>query len=610
MKVTTFLKAGVSTSAAAALTLGLCATAFAAGPTATEEDPTTTPPATALVGVGSDTTQDVLYGLAQTINASSANTIFSYTATGGTSITYRSGLVATRPNGSGAGYNALKDAIGVTTAGLAKAGDVDFARASGTQGTAASGTSGVTTDIPFASDTMSFAVPAGSPFLKTNSGKGLTITDLYNIYAGVDTYVDTTDGSLETASGTNFVPINAFVPKPGSGSRQFFLAQLATQGSGINLTANSSTKGDGLWTSAGTPSGTAPYIGAVTYDAKPVQEHEATVLTTAPSTVAAIAPFSGAKFIGYHNGTIADPDTGKVAGTDYALVPFYSSVSGGAVLPYTGDASVSTSTLAPNSGYVTNAKQGGSEAAFALTRNVYNIIATAAVKGGGTSSNAKYNLLYKTFVGTSSSVCQATSTISAYGFLPLTATSGTNACGDTSRTFDTASTSTVTTSATAATAGGSTTITVGVQSNGDGGGTAVLTGGVSGTVTIASGSTSGTLSVPTPTAGSLSYNVAFTPALGGVAASQATGSVTVSAVAPSLSSVKITGKAKVGKKLTAVVSPAGLSGVTYQWYAKGKKIKGATKATLKLTKKLKKKKVSVKATYKGVTKSSAAVKVK
>lgn len=59
----------------------------------------------------------------------------------------------------------------------------------------------------------------------------------------------------------------------------------------------------------------------------------------------------------------------------------------------------------------------------------------------------------------------------------------------------------------------------------------------------------------------------------------------------------ISGKAKVGKKLTAKVgtwSPTAT--FTYQWLANGKTIKGATKSTLTLTSSLKGKKISVKVT--------------
>ncbi|GAB7007082.1 hypothetical protein JCM18899A_45550 [Nocardioides sp. AN3] len=532
MKVTTFAKASVSASAAAALALGLTSTAFAVAtpPTAADEDAAITTPvaSTTLVGVGSDTTQDVMYGIAQAINtAAGKQVIASFTATGGSTITYRSGKVANRPNGSGAGFKALTDSIGLTAAGNANINDVDFSRASGAQAISSTvNSNGTVTDVPFATDAVSLAVPAGSPFLLTNGGKGVSITDLVNIYTGTDTYVTKADGALVTqaaydaaADKSLYLPINAFVPKAGSGSRQFFLAQLATQGGGINLTAGGSTKGDGLWPSTTPPTGTDPYIGAVGYGATgPVQEHDATVLTSAPATAAAIAPFSGAKFIGYHNHTIADPDAGKVAGTDYQLVPLFSSVSDAAALPYTGDASTDA-TLAPDPAYVTNAKQGGSETPFALTRLVYNVIPAAAWRTP--TASAKLQLIHDTFVGTTSSVCQQTAAIQQYGFLPLTASSGASSCGDTSRTFDAPSTATVLASSTTGTAGKSATVTVGVQSNGNGGGTVKLTaGGKDYTGTIAAGATSTSITIPTPTVGSLGYTGVFTPALAGVATTQ------------------------------------------------------------------------------------------
>ncbi|MFT4082357.1 MAG: hypothetical protein QM638_07200 [Nocardioides sp.] len=60
---------------------------------------------------------------------------------------------------------------------------------------------------------------------------------------------------------------------------------------------------------------------------------------------------------------------------------------------------------------------------------------------------------------------------------------------------------------------------------------------------------------------------------------------------------KVKGKAKVGKKLVAKHGTwtTGTK-LTYQWLANGKKIKGATKAKLKLTKKLSGKRISVKVT--------------
>jgi ABC-type phosphate transport system substrate-binding protein len=620
MKASTFAKAGVSVSAVAALTLGLCGNAFAAGPTATEEDPTGIPAAATLVGVGSDTTQDVMYGIAKELNAGQATPVIaSYTATGTGTITYRSGKVPTRPNGSGAGYNNLKDSIGVTAAGLANANDVDFARASGTQGTAATtaGT-GVSTDIPFATDTMSFAVPANSPFLLTNGGTGLTVTDLYNIYSSTDKFIDTTDGSLETAAGANTVPINAFVPKPGSGSRQFFLGQLATQGGGIDLTANSSTKGDGLYVNAGTPTGTAAYVGAVGYNAAPVQEHEATVLTSAPSTVAAIAPFSGAKYIGYVDGKIADPDTGKTAGVDYKLVPFKSSVASApaaGVLPYTGTGT----SLVPNPDYITFAQKGTESASFKMTRPVYNIIATSVVTNP--SSSPKAQLIHDTFVGSDSKVCKAAA-IAEFGFLPVAN------CGATTLTFDAPSTATVSATSTEGVAGKSAAVTVTVASNGNGGGKVVLTAdGKDYTGTIASGQTATTVTVPTAKAGSLAYTGVFTPALGGVAITQVpAGTITVKAapvvtppkvvkvngtvkaVAPK---VKHTKKAKVTVTVTAKGTVA--TGKVTIVVKKGKKtavtVKGKVlakgKVVVTLPKKLKKGSYKVFVSYTGDAKVNA-----
>jgi hypothetical protein len=75
---------------------------------------------------------------------------------------------------------------------------------------------------------------------------------------------------------------------------------------------------------------------------------------------------------------------------------------------------------------------------------------------------------------------------------------------------------------------------------------------------------------------------------------------------------KISGTAKVGKKLTA--KPGTWSPkpkLSYQWYANGSKIKGATKSTFKITSQQKNKKITVKVTgkktaYQTVTKTSKA----
>lgn len=570
MKVTTFAKAGVSLAAAATLSLA-CVGAANAAVTATQEDPTTNG---FLVGVGSDTIQDVLYGLSTDFGttADGVQDISSWTATGGPSITYRSGLSVARPNGSGAGFKALEDSIGVTAAGLAKPGDVDFARASGTQATAGvtqptivngyttAPQPGVVTEIPFAIDSISFAVPAGSPFLLTNTGKGLTEADLAAIYDGTDKYIDTTNGDLSPTSGTNTVPINAFVPKPGSGSRQFFLKGLnAVDGDHFgSLGYTASNKGDTLYTAAGTPSKTtvAPYVGATDYNGAAVQEHEATVLAQAPAGAAAIAPFSGAKYLGYHNGLLTDP-AGKNAGTDYKLVPFDSAVGGTAhaVLPYitNGDGSLSV-----NPTYITDAVEGGAK----LTREVYNIIPTDAISHP--SKSPKNRALYDTFVGKHSRVCGDSATIQGYGFMldPN--------CGTTGFSADVPSTSTLTVTPPAAklVAGKSGVFTVTAQSTGNAGGTATVTiNGKAYTVTIPAGpstdlSSSATVTVPTPAAGTFNIGAdtdGFTPNLAGVVPSQeAESTYTVAKATPVVkASAPKVSHTKAGK-VTVTVTATGL----------------------------------------------------
>lgn len=78
---------------------------------------------------------------------------------------------------------------------------------------------------------------------------------------------------------------------------------------------------------------------------------------------------------------------------------------------------------------------------------------------------------------------------------------------------------------------------------------------------------------------------------------------------------KVTGKAKVGKTLTAKPRAVAGTKVTYQWLKNGKAVKGAKAKKLKLKKSFKGKKVSVKVTYtragyRTVVVTSAAKKVK
>ncbi|HET6153729.1 MAG TPA: hypothetical protein VFE15_12275 [Marmoricola sp.] len=609
----TVVKASAALATAVTLSLSFASLALAApgGPTASGEDPATNG---YLVGVGSDTIQDVEYGISQDLVNETDGTpaLSSWTATGTANFLTRSHVTvvaaspaagqALRPNGSGPGYKALLDSIGATS-GVSgfNVGDVDYSRASGTQGVVqtSSASAGVTTDIPFAIDSISTAVPANSPFLLTNDGDGLKISDLVNIYSSQVNEINTTTGQLKAEttpgtvdSGSGFVAIQAFLPKAGSGSRQFFLAQLAAlDPTDINLTAGASTKGDGLFPSTTPPATGTPYVGAIDYSGGPVQEHDAQVVTDSTShSVAAIAPFSAAKFIGYHNGLIADPDTGKIAGTDYALVPFDSSVTGapatGGVLPYTGDASSQSATLAPNASYQTYAAKGTESASFSLTREVYNIIPTQAWLHP--NLNAKYRALTDTFVGKGSKVCLDVNTIKAYGFLPDTS------CGSTAKTYGTDATHsgydipTITVAHSAAVAGRSSTVTFNVASNGNGGGAFSVT--INNKVyagTIAAGKSSISFSVPTPAAGAISYGGAatdgFTPNLAGVApAGIARSSFTVAKTTAAVHATAAKVKHTVAGKVAVTVTATGLvpTGKVTVVIKKGSATKQSHSATL------------------------------
>ncbi|MCW2854404.1 MAG: hypothetical protein JWR52_19 [Marmoricola sp.] len=575
MKVTTFGRAslGLATAVTLTVTLGVSAANAAGGLTATQEDPSVANIGKyTLVGVGSDTIQDVEYGISQDLGSYTDPTgtfanVASWTATGTTSMSYRSGgtpaVPTAHPNGSGPGYLALRESLGQTAAGAdgVAIGDVDYSRASGFQGTAASGQSGVVTEIPFAIDAISFAAPAGSPFLLTNSGAGLKVSDLANIYSGSVNEVSTTTGALqaETVLGTvdaGFLPIQAFVPKPGSGSRQFFLKQLNQVNPAV---AYGSDKGDSDFSTAGTPTeGTTPtpYVGAVMPDGTAVQEHDGTVLTTVDKTkAAAIAPFSAAKFIGYHNGVVADPDTGKVAGTDYVLVPFDSTVSAGAVLPYVDN----SGTFAPNPAYSTD----GHEGTATLTREVFNIVPTAAIINPNAS--VKYRELFDTFAGPGSKFCLDTKTIQAYGFVADTVANGGAGCGNTTRTADVGSASTPVVSHSAAVAGRSTTVTVTVQSIGNGGGTVKITiAGVQHTGTIAPGATSTSFVIATPHAVTINYGGAgsdgFTPNLAGVLPSPiGAGAFPVAKATPVVRATAARVSHTVAGKVVVTVSATGLT---------------------------------------------------
>ncbi|MFJ9951494.1 PstS family phosphate ABC transporter substrate-binding protein [Kitasatospora sp. NPDC091207] len=171
-------------------------------------DPTVTPAAQDIVGVGSDTTQAVLNQISTDYNAfltASGNTtsprLYSWDATGTSPITTKTGATSiARPNGSGAGVNALNANTSTT---------VDFARSS-----RAPQTGDLTSDIfvAFAKDAVSWAAKTGG-----NAPANLTTAQLKGIYECTTTNWQQIDPTLANAT------IKPFLPQTDSGTRSFFL---------------------------------------------------------------------------------------------------------------------------------------------------------------------------------------------------------------------------------------------------------------------------------------------------------------------------------------------------------------------------------------------------
>ncbi|MYZ38961.1 MULTISPECIES: hypothetical protein [unclassified Streptomyces] len=251
------VKSRIRTAAAvgaAALGLSLLTTPASADP------PPPPAPYRQLVGVGSDTTQDVGNGLG---NAITSPTIASYNATGTTPIKTRAvNCSIARPNGSSAGIDALRADLSAP-AGSTTKGCIDFARSS--RGPSDTTTSTRLTFVPFAKDAVTVAVRSDSLL---NDGVGFTTAQLTDIYNCVPAALTKT---YSTPSGPVTITLKPLLPQSGSGTRTFFLEKIGvtTPGSCVNGT---------------------------------VQEHDGTVLTDPGH----LAPYSIAQYIAQTGGVVTD----------------------------------------------------------------------------------------------------------------------------------------------------------------------------------------------------------------------------------------------------------------------------------------------------------------
>lgn len=342
---------------------------------------------TALVGHGSDTTQDVMGALAgeesgifYTPVASSAGSgqqvLNSWDATGTACITPRApGATIDRGNGSTNGRRILSRSIdsglwGTAACGGAKpvSGLVDFARSS--SGPSGSGTA--LTYIPFGRDALSYGYVAASGVTPVTTLTSLQITQIM-----------TTDGGINVG-GTQIIACGI---QTGSGTFQSW-----NTATGINTTTEATGTGD------------CNAAGTGVYANVRCQENDGNCLKNKSDSlpgVQVIIGYSAANYIAQNNGVVAS-QLPAPAGT----------VSLGAIdalgLPYNGTPG---SALTPRSTFYASTTYG---------RDVYNVVNTTRL-GGSPASNANLKTM---FVGPTSAVCQATTTIESFGFLSLGANCG------------------------------------------------------------------------------------------------------------------------------------------------------------------------------------------
>ena len=571
MKVSTFGRIG--------LTAGLVALAVSTVGAPALADP---PAGTfgTLAGLGSDTTQDVVGGLATAVGS---GVLASYDATGSSTVVTRSGGVAIpRANNSGGGRDLLRVAIGQTetaaipvfssspvTATTAQvAGQVQFARSSSGPSSSDVTPDGVLTYVPFAIDAVSYATAPGS-VVPAN----LTKAQIVSIYKGEYTKV-VVNGGTTTLQGPAYTPvagdtvtaITTFLPAAGSGTRSYWLGQMGITEQQIS-------------------DGTYPNLKAVDFDGESVQEHKGAALVsgTAAQNAGAIAPFSIAQWVAQGNAKVTDHRAG-------ALI---NGVNG--VAATTGDAGAHT--LALNSSF------------NAFTRPVYNVV-PSALADDPTSQVAR------TFVGSSSRVCQQTSTITSYGFGLL---SGSVTCGDTTTRAYRASTSqvAVTLAKSSAVVGSSVGATVSVTSVGNGGGVVRLysaTDALLGSVTVPAGASTATGAFTPTTAGSLAVRGVFVPSLLGVAASESAAQplTVVAAAVASTTRVTVSSPRTVGKSFTATATVTATKPVpgTVTFYDGSKVLKKVSIASGKKTATLSIKATKTSYSLKAVFAPSSAATVK
>lgn len=322
---------------------------------------------TTLAMVGSDTSQDVMEAMSNVVKDASNNPLLSnYKATPvGRTITTRSSdpdCTFVAPRNSGEGRDALSAALRSSSFSTSTnmSGCVNVARSSSGSNPTVSPGVGTMTYIPFATDSVTYATLASS-----SVPHNLNIADLKSIYQA--------NGTPGSSACFGFSPL---LPAFGSGTRTFFVATLL----GLSDTVLPA------------PAGTANPLGSCVRDTNAagttIQEHDGRFITGLND----LAPFSTAQFIAQGSGVIAD-QRGR---TSLGAIDFSNGNGATAISPVQLQTTFGTG-----------------------TRPLYNVVPTAALTAGSTTSNV--------FSGTSSAICSNGAVIQQYGLAPIAT------CGDTTK---------------------------------------------------------------------------------------------------------------------------------------------------------------------------------
>ena len=410
---------------AAAAGVGLVAAGLLSAAPASA-DPSGTPAGgdRALVGVGSDTTQNVMNDLADVVTIGGVKQIASWDAIGSGSFTTRTTLPAnalncsytrSEANGSSAGRSRLLDSL---TTGNARTGCLDFARSSSAR--AGLNTLPSMTWIPFAKDTSTYVTRADGNVSRV----GLTLTDVQNVFK-----------CLSTGDGT--WPV---LPQTGSGSRAFWLSQMGpiteaqidngtysclvpvgTVAGQKGVTAISRASNVVTATVSSAVTGLAVGNNVVVTNVSGFSgTFSVSAILTSPAriqwtqNVADATGVVGATSFAYKSGSIAgigrayqQENDGRSLKVD-EMMPFsvglFNTQAAGANADVRGNLNV-LSQIGDNLPVQGNAS-------FPVARDLYNIIPTAKVIDGVTDA------FDTVFIGSNSLICQNTSTIAKNGFAP------------------------------------------------------------------------------------------------------------------------------------------------------------------------------------------------